>query len=111
MAEYLDKVQDALPTAIKRTIKQGKATKKLMDDNKAKILAEDKAHGATGGAIWRGAIDPEFKKKYMEDKARAEAEAKGKGLIAGYKTEADSGLTHIYPISHAHILEILKHLA
>jgi hypothetical protein len=35
----------------------------------------------------------------------------GKGiLVAGYKTESDNGLTHIYPISHEHVLEILKRL-
>lgn len=81
MAEYLGKVQEALPTAIKRTIRQGKDTAKLIADNKAKILAEDKAKGATGG-----------------------------GLIAGYSTEGHNGLTHIYPLSHAHILQMCKHL-
>lgn len=34
----------------------------------------------------------------------------GGGLIAGYKAEDAGGLTHIYPLSHAHILEMCKHL-
>jgi hypothetical protein len=37
-------------------------------------------------------------------------EAEGKGIIAGYSAEGHNGLTHIYPISHTHILEMFKHL-
>jgi hypothetical protein len=35
---------------------------------------------------------------------------KGKGLNAGYSTEADNGLGHIYPISHDLILRMCEHL-
>lgn len=81
-AEFREKVIDVLPPPMKKMVKEAKATKKYLDDNKARITAEWKANGATGG-----------------------------GLIAGYSGEGANGLTHIYPISHAHVLEILKHLA
>jgi hypothetical protein len=85
---------------------------KTMESNKRKKAEK-------GGALPSGLVikkiggkpnpmsDPEFAKKYMEEKAKKEAE--GKGLIAGYSGEGANGLTHIYPISHAHILQMLKH--
>jgi len=81
MADYLGKVEAVLPPPLKRYIRQSRETKKLLDDNKAKIMAENKANGSYGG-----------------------------GLLAPYKAEDAGGLTHIYPLSHAHILEMCKHL-
>ena len=80
-AQAKEKGLELLPAPIKRKIKQARATEKLLADNKAKILAEDMKTGSYGG-----------------------------GLIAGYKAEDAGGLTHIYPLSHAHILEMCKHL-
>ncbi len=80
-AEAKEKGLELLPEPMKRKIKQARATEKLLKDNKAKILAEDMKTGSYGG-----------------------------GLIAGYKAEDAGGLTHIYPLSHAHILEMCKHL-
>jgi hypothetical protein len=36
--------------------------------------------------------------------------ARGSGLLATHSAEDAGGLTHIYPLSHAHILEMCKHL-
>jgi hypothetical protein len=55
---------------------------------------------------------------YTEPKMKALKEATkkqtkalaGKGLIATHSAEDAGGLTHIYPLSHAHILEMCKHL-
>lgn len=35
-------------------------------------------------------------------------ELEGKGIIAGYKTENENGLGHIYPISHELVLQMLS---
>jgi hypothetical protein len=78
--EFREKVIEVLPPPMKKMVKEARATKKYLDDNKARITAEWKANGATGG-----------------------------GLIAGYSGEGANGLTHIYPISHDHILQMLKH--
>ena len=35
---------------------------------------------------------------------------KGRGIVAGYTTEGDNGLSHIYPLSYDHIEKLLHHL-
>ena len=80
--EFREKVIEALPPPMKKMVKEGRATQKYLNENKARILEEWKANGKT----------------------------EGKGLVAGYSTEGTNGLTHIYPLSHAHILQMCKHL-
>jgi len=79
--EFKEKVVEALPPPMKRMVRQIKETKKLLDDNKARIIAENKATGSYGG-----------------------------GLLATHSAEDAGGLTHIYPLSRANILEMCKHL-
>jgi hypothetical protein len=81
--EFKEKVVEALPPPMKRMVRQIKETKKLLDDNKAKIMAENMKTGSSKG---------------------------GGGLVATPSTEGTNGLTHIYPLTHARVLEMCKHL-
>jgi hypothetical protein len=57
-----------------------------------------------------------FRRAYDEsmggatDSEGSDSSGAGAGLIATHKAEDAGGLTHIYPLSHAHILEMCKHL-
>ena len=53
--------------------------------------------------------EPKMKELKEATKKQTKALA-GKGLIATHSAEDAGGLTHIYPLSHAHILEMCKHL-
>jgi len=43
-------------------------------------------------------------------KSRGRPPQRGKGVVAGYTTEGDNGLSHIYPLSYDHIEKLLSHL-
>jgi hypothetical protein len=49
--------------------------------------------------------------RFLEPAQTEESKTTGKGLIAGYSTEAPNGLSHIYPLSHANILRMCKSLS
>jgi len=118
VAPVPEAVKDNISMSIKEIAKRGRPKKyatpeeakkakieKTIESNKRKKGKKEEMEGGVVMGKPLGSDPRTYTPKHLN-------EVVGKGiLVAGYKAEGDNGLTHIYPISHAHVLEILKHLA
>jgi hypothetical protein len=76
---------------------------KTMESNKRKKAQKNPVESSSESeSEGKGIPNP------LKETKKVIKELKGKGIIAGYKTENDNGLGHIYPISHELVLQMLK---